>query len=113
MVLGAPDGPAPGAGARSGRGVAGGEGGGGGKFAGPLEHDRLHVALLVPEVVEEHLERRVRDLQLGCRQLEPERRLVPRDEVLLFGHAVAPRHRSTGMWVDSTPAAPSWLRRVH
>jgi hypothetical protein len=42
----------------------------------------------VTEVVEEDLQRRVRDLELSGRELEPERGLVPGDEVLLVGHAV-------------------------
>src|SRR3954447_10393454 len=74
------------------------------QLAQHLEHDRLDVALLVAEVVEEDLQRGVRDLELRGGELEPERGLVPGDQVLLVGHAVLLASRG---FADSTPV---WAR---
>ena len=57
-----------------------------GSFLEHLENHGLHVVLLVAEVVEEELQRRVRDLELRSRELEPEGALVPANEVVLVGH---------------------------
>src|SRR5215208_1801596 len=58
-----------------------------GQLCKHLAHDVVDIALVVPEVVEEGLQRGVGDLQLGRSEIEPVGDLVRPDEVqLVVGH---------------------------